>query len=169
MANTTGIGDAKLKQSKKQLPALLAEFVKEAREEAAEVERNKYAAEIQKLVGGLLAITNKLAALGGVDCTVEVQRNAFAKEKPQPKKRKAVEASDDQVESVGDVFRSFNNFPVLAPAKIKIPGIGTQTIAAACRSLVQSRVLEKVGTKGYRLAPKENGLDETMPARTPAE
>lgn len=150
-----------MKQSKKQLPALLAEFVKEAREEAVAAEREKSAAEIQKLVGGLLAITNRLAALGGVDCTVDVQRNAFAKEKPVAKKRKAVEASEDCVKAVMDIFEYAGPDKILLPKNIDA-GFSNRIVSAACRKLALNHILQKVGTKGYRLVtPKENGLDET--------
>ena len=96
-------------------------------------------------------------------------------EKPQTKKRKAVEASEGDI---AEVQRAFEHIPggtvqPLLPKNIGNlfnPKMGNRTIALACRVLADRGVLEAVGRKGYRLAPrKENGLDETMPTRTPAE
>lgn len=155
-----------MKQSKHEYD----EIIRSIEERGAAREREKYVKELQFITGGLLAITNKLAALGGIDCTVEVQRNAFAKEKPQPKKRKAVVANSAEIDVIGQFFQEVHPPGSTVTIKnIRQSGIkyGPRIIAAACRVLASIGEIEAVGRKGYRLVQKENGLDEAVSAESP--
>lgn len=128
-------------------------MVQEFEERGAARERAKYQNAINKAVARIQdGVTGLLALL----------EQPKEKVQPQPKKRKAVEANEADINLVHEWIANATAMgnPVL-PKQLKNCGIGIRTIAAACRSLVESRVLEKVGTKGYRLVQrKENGLDE---------
>lgn len=137
---------------------LLQKAITEAEERGAAREREKFSMAVNRAAEDLKAVAERLLVFS-------LKQDAMASApKPQPKKRKAVEASEDCVAGVREVFEKYPN-SIILPKNLNI-GFGLKNASAACRSLVESHVLEKVGTKGYRLAQKENGLDETaLPSR----
>lgn len=141
----------KLKQSE-------TELIRSIEERGAAREREKYAKELQRVTGALATITKRLVNLAGFECEVQ-----FEAEKPQPKKRKAVEANEAEYDAVAQFFQDVR--PVGAVISVKTIrrsniGIGSRIIATACRALVAHGQIETVGRRGYRLVQqKENGLD----------
>lgn len=111
---------------------------------------------IVKVLDEMATIRAKLAELDGAELVAE---------KPQPKKRKPVEASEMDLKLVQDAFKGLPDHKiVLLPKNIGNlfnPPIGLKRLSAGCRGLVDRGVLEAVGRKGYRLITgKEDGLDE---------
>lgn len=130
------------------------EIIRSIEERGAAREREKYQKSVDRAVSRIQ---------DGVKLLLDLLEPPAEKPQPQPKKRKAVEASEADINLVHEWIANATAMgnPVL-PKQLKNCGIGIRTIAAACRRLVESHVLEKVGAKGYRLAQrKENGLDET--------
>lgn len=153
-----------------ELPKLLVGFVKEAEERGAAREREMYTKarsnqekRFLKLSAQVRALADKLSNMARVSALTASHRRAVGVplDQIQPKKRKPVEASAECIAGVREVFEKYPNSIVL-PKNLNI-GFGLKNASAACRSLVESGVLEKAGSKGYRLAQrKENGLDETQ-------
>ena len=140
------------------------QIIRSIEERGAAREREKY----QKAIDKALSCIQD-----GAERLLNLLERPKEKPQPQPKKRKAVVANSAEIDVVGQFFQEVHPAGSTVTIKnIRQAGIkyGPRIIAAACRVLASSGEIEAVGRKGYRLVPrKENGLDETMSARTPAE
>ena len=156
-----------MKQSKDEFAKKLMEMAEAYKDVGAALEREKYQKRDEMMAGMLLRVAQELLGRHGGSVNILLNRDD-APVKSQPKKRKAVEASNTDVRCIREIFEQSITGTILQPKNIKGTGIGTRTIAAACRSLVESHVLEKVGAKGYRLKKsQENGtVDSHQPTQT---
>ena len=144
---------------------------KEAEERGAARERERYFATIGTIAGELKKLTDRMTALM---LKMEAKSEA-AGPRPQPKKRKVVVASEESLDEMRKAMTALHESTqgrgVFKPLQVnKALGISTILAGRYMGILTNRGILEKVGAKGYRLAQrKENGLDEAVQTRTPAE
>lgn len=145
-----------MKQSNLQSTATA--WIRSIEENGAAREREKYQKSVDRAISRIQ---------GGVKMLLDLLEPPAEKPQPQPKKRKAVEASDTDIQLVREIFDAFEG-PMIPKQIAKHTSIGIRRISRACIALSNQGVLDG-GRGGYRLAQrKENGLDETVSAESSA-